>query len=150
MMISLLVALQALQVAILWLHDWIPLGALNDVRAVRQADSLGRLVRVTLVQSLPYTVGLAFSIARAGGPYPGWLWGWLWVSYGLLFAGEIRAWWWPYLVGFEPARAARYRAMFGATHTFLPRRDGVAPNTLHCVLHAATACTLAVLTVLAF
>jgi hypothetical protein len=144
---TLLVALQALQVAILWLHDWVPLAPLNDVAAVRRADSTARLIRVTVIQSLPFTLGLVFSLT-AHRPWPGWLWYWLWISYALLFVGELRAWWAPYLLRPEPERAARYEAMFGATHAFLPKRNGIVPNTLHCVLHAATAATLVVLAAL--
>jgi hypothetical protein len=55
---ELLVALQAFQVAFLWIHDWVPLGRLNDVAAVRKQDSLERLIRITLIQSVPFTVGL--------------------------------------------------------------------------------------------
>ena len=74
--------------------------------------------------------------------YPGWVRAWLWISYGLLFAGELRAWWAPYLLRAEPDRATRYARMFCGTHAFLPPRNGVTPNTLHCALHAATAATL--------
>ena len=144
-MLGLLVALQAVQVAILWLHDWAPLPPLNDVAAVRAADSTRRLVVVTLVQSVPYSIGLAYSVVGLSEGFPGWLWYWLWISYGLLFLGELRAWWLPYLVTREPARAARYQAMFGATHAFLPEHNGVRPNTLHVLLHACTAATLVVL-----
>ena len=140
-----LIGLQAVQVAILWTHDLVPLGSLNDTRAVRHADSLGRLVRVTLIQSVPYTIGLVGSVLHWSRPWSGWLTPWLWISYGLLFAGELRAWWWPYLVRREPDRAARYQAMFGRTHTFLPGRNGIAPNTLHVTLHACTAATLVLL-----
>jgi hypothetical protein len=149
-MLLLLIALQALQVAILWLHDWAPLAPLNDVAAVRAADSTRRLVIVTLVQSVPYTLGLVFSVIWRSEGFPAWLWDWLWISYGLLFIGELRAWWVPYLLRPEPQRAARYRAMFGATHAFLPEHNGVRPNTLHVVLHASTAATLIVLTSLTF
>jgi hypothetical protein len=143
-----LVALQAVQVAVLWLHDWAPLPPLNDVVAVRAADSTARLVVVTVIQSVPYTIGLVFSALGLSRGFPGWLWWWLWISYGLLFMGEVRAWWVPYLVRPDPVRAARYRAMFGATHAFLPERHGVQPNTLHVLLHGCTAATLVVLTVL--
>jgi hypothetical protein len=147
--LTLLVALQAIQVAILWLHDWAPVPPLNDVAAVRAADSTTRLIVVTLVQSVPYSIGLAFSLAALPrGVLPGWLFDWLCISYGLLFLGELRAWWVPYLVRPEPARAARYRAMFGATHAFLPERNGLKPNTLHVVLHSCTAATLVVLALL--
>ena len=80
--------------------------------------------------------------------YPAWVRNWLFVSYGLLFAGEIQAWWLPYLWRNEPERAARYQVMFGKTHTFLPVRNGVAPNTLHVLLHAATLALLALLPLL--
>jgi hypothetical protein len=144
-MLALLVALQALQVAFLWLHDWVPLAPLNDVLAVRAVDGTSRLARVTLIQAVPYTVGLVFSVAGLAHGVAGWVWWWLWISYGLLFAGELRAWWLPYLVRPEPERAARYRDLFGRTHAFLPQRNGMTPNTLHVALHASTAATLVVL-----
>ena len=138
-----LLVLQAFQVLFLWLHDWIPLGRLNDVTAVRSRDTWLRLVAVTLVQSVPFT--LLFSLLRFGRPYPHWLYMWLWISYGLIFVGQIRAWWIPYLIHSEPERAARYRTMFGNTHHFLPIRNGLVPNTAHVTLHLATAATLFIL-----
>ncbi len=140
-----LIALQSLQVAILWLHDWVQIGTLTDIAAVRAHDTFGRLIRVTLIQSVPFSIGLIASVDFAMTGHPGWVWIWLWVSYGILFAGELRAWWWPYLIQAESERAARYRGMFGRTAAFLPERNGIVPNTLHVVLHAATAATLVVL-----
>ena len=140
-----LLGLQLFQVLFLWLHDWIPLGRLNDVHAVRRADPLRRLVLVTLLQSLPWTVGLVLSVRGLGRPYHGFVLWWLWITYGILFLGELRAWWLPYLLRPDPVRAARYQTMFGNTHAFLPRRHGMAPNTLHVLLHAATLATLLLL-----
>ena len=142
---SVLIALQTLQVAILWLHDWVPLGRLNDVTEVQAQDRQARLIRVTLIQSLPFTIGLVATITYARTAHPSWLWSWLWISYVLLFAGELRAWWWPYLIHPDPVRAARYKVMFGRTAAFLPEHNGIVPNTLHTILHAATAATLLVL-----
>ena len=148
MTLSLLIALQVAQVGILWLHDWLPMQPFNNVRAVQAADDWARLVRVTLIQSLPFTFGLLGSlVALVQHHTPSWLWTWLWISYVILFAGELRAWWVPYLMRPEPERAGRYRAMFGDTHAFLPEHNGVVPNTLHCALHAATVLTLVTLTV---
>lgn len=140
-----LLALQAFQALFLWIHDWIPLGRLNDIAAVRSQDTRTRLVVVTLVQALPYTVGLIFSALYVERHFPNWLDIWLWVSYGLLFIGQIRAWWVPYLFRPEPERAARYQIMFRNTRAFLPQRNGMVPNTLHVLLHVATASTLLVL-----
>ena len=142
MLESILLALQAFQVLFLWFHDWIPLGRLNDVTAVRRQDALSRLVIVTLIQSVPFTIGLFYSARYFHQPYPGWLDKWLWISYGVLFVGQMRAWWVPYLLKPEPERAERYRKMFGNTHSFLPRRNGIVPNTAHILLHLATAGTL--------
>jgi uncharacterized protein YndB with AHSA1/START domain len=141
---ALLLTLQALQVAFLWLHDWIPLGHLNDVAAARGTDPR-RLIRTTLIQSIPFTIGLWFSARHFGDAYPEGLRIWLWISYGLLFLGEIRAWWWPYLVRPDVGRAIRYQTLFGNTHAFLPRHHGMVPNTLHVLLHGLTAATLLVL-----
>jgi hypothetical protein len=137
-----LLALQVFQVLFLWLHDWIPLGRLNDVTAVRRQDTLSRLVIVTLIQSVPFTIGLFYSVRYFRQPYPGWLDKWLWISYGMLFLGQMRAWWVPYLLKPDPERAERYRKMFGNTHSFLPQRNGMVPNTAHILLHLATAGTL--------
>jgi hypothetical protein len=71
MLERILLALQACQVLFLWFHDWIPLGRLNDVAAVRRQDPLGRLVLVTLIQSVPFTIGLVYSARYFGQPYPG-------------------------------------------------------------------------------
>lgn len=106
-----------------------------------------RLVTVTLVQSVPWTIGLCFSLLYFRRPYPDWLYDWLVISYGLLFIGQIRAWWIPYHFRPEPKRAARYQIMFGKTHSFLPTRNGMVPNTAHILLHWATAATLIVLLV---
>lgn len=142
---AILLALQVLQVLFLWIHDWIPLGRLNDVAAVRSQDTLGRLVTVTFVQSMPWTIGLYFSVRYFGRAYPDWLNSWLWISYVVLLLGQIRAWWVPYLFRPDPKRAARYRIMFGKTHAFLPVRNGLVPNTAHIMLHVCTVATLAVL-----
>jgi hypothetical protein len=75
-----LLALQVFQVLFLWLDDWIPLGRLNDVTAVRRQDTLSRLVIVTLIQSVPFTIGLFYSVRYFRQPYPGWLDKWLWIS----------------------------------------------------------------------
>lgn len=140
-----LLVLQVFQVLFLWIHDWIPLGRLNDVTAVRSQDTTARLVFVTLAQSVPYTLGLFYSLMYFHLPYPHWLYLWLLISYSLMLVGQIRAWWMPYLFQPEPERAVRYRIMFGKTHSFLPLRNGLVPNTAHIMLHLATAITLLVL-----
>jgi hypothetical protein len=103
---KILLALQAFQVLFLLIHDWMPLGRLNDVAAVRSQDTLGRLVRVTAIQTIPFAIGPYFSARYFGAGYPHWLVMWLWISYALLFIGQFRAWWVPYLLKPEPKRAS--------------------------------------------
>lgn len=144
-----LLMLQVFQVAFLWLHDRVPLGPLNDVAAVRRQDSLLRLVIVTFLQSVPFTLGLVWSWRHQGEPFSRWPLRWLWISYGILFVGQMRAWWLPYLFRPEAERAARYQRMFGNTHSFLPARHGIVPNTAHVLLHLFTLATLLVLLIVA-
>lgn len=140
-----LLALQCFEVLFLFLHDWIPLGTLNDLKGVSTADSLGKRLVTTLISAVPFAVGLIGSIVYFGKRYPNWLFWWLWISYVFLFCGILQAWWIPYLVHPEPERAARYQVMFGATHALLPARNGIRVNTLHMIFHAATVALLIVL-----
>jgi hypothetical protein len=142
---ALLVALQAFQVLHLAIHDWVPLGRLNNVQAVRQEVSVKALGLGTLISTLPFALGLLFSVRHLGTPFPAWLKWWLGLSYGFLFLGELEAWWIPYLLVPQPKKAVRYGRMFGGTHAFLPSHNGIVPNSLHVVLHLATAVTLLIL-----
>ena len=56
-----LLALQAFQVLFLWVHDWIPLGRLNDIAALRGQDTRRRLVTATLIQSVRGPSGYALA-----------------------------------------------------------------------------------------
>lgn len=146
-MLSLLLALQIFHVAFLALHDWIPLGRLNDLRAVRKENPGAKLLTATVISTLPFAVPLIEGLRHVHGPWPGWVWIWLWVAYGLLFFGEVQAWWWPYFKGTSEKTLERYRVMFGETHAFLPVRRGVRINTLHFVLHVLTLTTLVVVAI---
>lgn len=138
-------AVQGFIVAFLLLHDWIPLGRLNNLAAIRTEDSLSRRVVVTLLGGIPAALGLFGSVHYYGQRYPHWLKMYFWITYGLLVAGFLRAWYIPYLLWPDPTRAARYQTIFAGTHSFLPRRNGIAPNTLHIMLHAAIVTTVCIL-----
>lgn len=149
-MYPLLILLQVFHVLFLALHDWVPLGNLNDPRAVRHENPGETLLMMTVISTVPFIVPLWAMLAHAGGTVPRWVWAWLWLAYGALFVGEMNAWWRPYFFGTQARVVARYRAMFGHTHAFLPRRHGIKPNTLHVVLHAATLSTLVLLAAMKF
>jgi hypothetical protein len=143
-----LFVLQTFHVLFLSLHDWIPLGNLNDLKAVRATIPGRKLLAATLISTAPFAFGLAASTVYLAKPYPSWLLNWLGISYAILFLGELQAWWIPYLFLPKPARAARYQAMFGGTHAFLPVHNAIRPNTLHVILHIGTLAILFVLAVL--
>jgi hypothetical protein len=132
---SVFLALQAFVVLFLLFHDWVPLGRLNNLGAIQSEDSFWRRVFVTLLPAVPAALGLYWSWINFDRAYPGGVTFYLWVTYGLLFLGMLRAWWIPYLLIPDPERAARYRILFKNTHTFLPVRNGLAPDSLHVSLH---------------
>jgi hypothetical protein len=148
--IDALLALQLFVVFFIGLHDWIPLGPLNDVKAVRTAVSAGKLFISTVLSTLPFAIGFAASVYYARTGFPHWLLWLLWISYGLAIYGMLRTWWIPYLLIDEPARADRYQAMFGRTHTFLPVRNGIRPDTLHIALHIVPLAVIILLAVISF
>jgi len=135
-------ALQAVVVLFLLFHDWVDLAPLNNLAAIRGEDTLLRSVFVTLLPAVPAAIGLFYSARHFGRAYPDWLEMLLWITYGLFILGMLRAWWIPYLVRPDPERAARYQVIFAGTHSFLPQRNGMAPDTLHTLFHIVTASTL--------
>lgn len=137
---SLLIALQAVQVVFLLLHDWVPLGRLSNLTAVRSVDSTAKLFWTTFVSALPFGFGLAASIATFPD-WPTWLRFYLEVMYSITLVAILRAWWIPYLSPFDSARAERYRTRFAGTLTFLPKRHGFSPDVLHTVYHVFVVAT---------
>ena len=149
-MLTLLLVLQVFHVAVLLLHDWLPLGSLSDPAAVRSENSRGKLLFAALISTLPFAIALACSLHFQHRGYPHWLFRFLWIAYILLFVGELQAWWVPYFFGAKPELVTRYANMFGRTHAFLPERNRIRINTLHVILHASTVALLVTLAVLTF
>ena len=58
---AILLALQCFHVLFLALHDWIPLGTLNDLKAVRATYPLRKRIVGTLISLIPFVIGLAAS-----------------------------------------------------------------------------------------
>jgi hypothetical protein len=137
-----LVALQIFQLLFLLLHDWVPLGNLNNVSAFQKSTTAPQKALSLLVPSIPVVIGLGFTLrSTAHAPSISFRIA-LSAVYGFLFLGELEAWWIPYGFGTSAERAARYRTLFAGTHSFLSSRHGITPNTLHVALHAATLATL--------
>jgi hypothetical protein len=85
-------ALQAFVVAFILLHDWLPLGRLNNLAGIRAVDPPATRNRVTLLSALPFGLCLWFSSEYAHAPrFPMWVQTWLWVTYGIGALGAIRA-----------------------------------------------------------
>ena len=57
-----LVALQCFVVVFVAFHNWIPLGALNNLKGVRAEFSREKLLITTFVNFTPFAVGLAASV----------------------------------------------------------------------------------------
>lgn len=132
------------------LHDWLPLGSLNNLAGIRAVDTRMQLLRTTVLSALPFVVGLAGSIYYSATHFPPWLMWVLWIAYGMALYGVLRAWYLPYLVYSDPVRAARYRERFADTHAFLPMRNGIRPDTLHVTFHAVLLVLIVLLCVLTF
>jgi hypothetical protein len=145
---GILLALQFFVILFVALHNWIPLGTLNDVKGAHAAFPGRKLFTTTLANFVPFAIGFAASAIYFGRAYPAWLLWWLWISYLLASYGSLKAWWIPYLVRPDPQLAARYRVMYGSTHSFLPERNGIRPNTLHAIFDVATIALLIALAAL--
>jgi hypothetical protein len=118
------------------LHDWIPLGRLNNLAGIRAADTSVKRLVVTVLSALPFAIGFVASVYYAGSRFPTWLMWLLWINFLGGLYGMLRAWWVPYLLVADPVRAARYQLRFAHAHAFLPTRNGIRPDTLHVSFHA--------------
>jgi hypothetical protein len=149
-MIYAFLACQTIVVLFIGVHDWLPLGKLNNLRGIRATDTRGRLATVTILSTLPFAIALVGSVYYAGTHFPSWLAWTLWISYGTALYGMLRAWWIPYVFGNDPERAKRYQLRFAETHAFLPTRNGIRPDTLHVSFHVVLVTTITLLVVLTF
>jgi len=141
-----LLALQGVQVAFLLLHDWVPLGRLSNLEAVRASDPPRKLLIVTLLSALPFALVFGVCCAYWNAPkWPMWLQMWLWYTYGFAVVGTVLAWWGPYLLWKSPERAERYKVRFAGTWKFLPEHHGISPDTLHVLYHLCVWATLVLL-----
>src|SRR5208337_2229121 len=68
-----LLGLQGFVVLFVGLHNWIPLGKLNDVSGVRKEFPGSKLLITTLINFTPYAFGLAASAVYFERTFPGWL-----------------------------------------------------------------------------
>jgi hypothetical protein len=150
MLLRTLVVLQCLVVLFVALHNWIPLGSLNDRKGVRIAFPTTKLLLTTLLNLTPCAIGLAGTIVYFGHRFPGWLVWELWIFYALAVYGSLKAWWIPYLFHPDEELAVRYRTMYANTHAFLRERNGITPNTLHVAFDFITIAILSDLAVLTF
>jgi hypothetical protein len=135
---KLFVVFQGLIVSILLLHDWIPLGPLNDLEGVKIQHTTQSLVIQTALNTIPSLLGFLLSLKFIGRSYPFLFKLYMVITYTCIFAGELKAWWIPYFFGAEEGLVERYSDMFGNTHSFLPMMNGIVPNTLHVILHILT------------
>jgi hypothetical protein len=71
--IDALIVSQAFVVLFIALHDWVPLGRLNDVPAAQAADPPGKLIRVTVFSTAPFAFALGATMLHARSSFPGWL-----------------------------------------------------------------------------
>lgn len=118
-------------------HDWVPLGQLNDVRAVAESRSVQELVVVTAIGAGQIILLLGLVLIFVGKRYPIWAKLWLVIHQGFILAGALLDWWIPYFFGYGAAeRVERYNEMFGNTIAFLPINNGIVPNTIHVLFHS--------------
>ena len=112
-------SLQTVVVVFLLFHDWVKLGRLNNLATIRSQDTLQHRIFVTLLPGLPTAIGLFYSVRYFGQGYPHGLEMLLWITYGVLLVGLLRAWWIPYLLVADPKRAGALSGHF-RRHALLP------------------------------
>ena len=110
---------------ILFVHDFVPLGKLNDTEA-SAGPSRSLSVLITGLSGLSYLLLLDATWRNFQmQPLPRALLLWLWIGYGLLFAGELNAWW---IAFFVPTGKGQLAIKPCSDQHFLRERNGIQPN----------------------
>ena len=121
-------------------HDTVPLGRWNNLERFRREIPLAPRVKGSLLNVV--TAGAIVVLFYAGWVHGGDMAGdWrmtLLITMGVLVYMEFGAWWRPYLFGATPAIVEKLRPNWEGTYVFLPEKNGIRPNAMHCVMHAAT------------
>ena len=130
-----------LQLLLFLLHDTVPLGRWNNLTALRAAVPLRRRIIGTLMNTAIGLLALYF-FHMSSMHHSQMALTWLIVLQAFMVYGEVRWWWYPYFAGASPVLVARLRPNWEGTLTFLPERNGIRPNALHCVMHTMTLAAL--------
>ncbi|GIM46656.1 hypothetical protein DNHGIG_22050 [Collibacillus ludicampi] len=79
------IILQIIIVLFLMIHDWVPMGTLNDVKGVLSQNTVKQNLIITLINTIPFAVGLIISLVYAGKPYPLFVKMYLVLAYGTVY-----------------------------------------------------------------
>lgn len=116
-------------------HDWVPLGSLNNVKAIQFQHTTGELIQITAIQTLSVLIVIIITLLFIGKRYPIWAKLWLDIHLGCIVVGAVTAWWVPYFFGATEEKVVEYGLMFGDTHSFVQEMNGITPNTIHVLFH---------------
>jgi hypothetical protein len=150
-LISFFIVLQIILLFFMVGHDWIHVPPLTNIRELeKHSTKMGRVINSTIFFFLifvPLFLTGYFNPSDSSysdhSAYPRWVLIIILSIYSVLSLGTIFAWWVPYIFGNYSQEHAQGFAEYKNTHHFLPaRRDNIAPNTLHVLLHLQIwACT---------
>ena len=118
---------------ILAIHDWLPLGRLNDVTALRKQQSLFATLCATVINlgACTWALWLTLPVGKLGVSLP------LDVVLIYLFmtVGTLLAWWKPYFFGSSAEMKQKMQPYVNTHHVLPARGDNIRPNTLHLIVH---------------
>jgi hypothetical protein len=140
-----LLALQAILAVLLLLmlvQDLVPLGRWNALRTLAVQSPLAHRVRMTAVNASTAAAALLCTLSPHYLHRGSWQHTVCTVILVCFLFGAFHSWWKPWLFGSTPAEREKLRLITTRTYTFVPERNGVTPNALHCVFHALAVAAL--------
>jgi hypothetical protein len=144
-MLTIFAILQAILLAFMLFHDWLPLKPFNDIVTLKKTDGDFSRALSSAVNGLTVAIPLMITLAyRNRFVLPLSISLTIFFFYLLLTIGTLVNWWIPYLFGSSKKHKQQFNK-FKNTHHFLPaRKDHVIPNTLHVILHLQVWACLAI------
>jgi hypothetical protein len=143
LMLLALRSILAILTLLMLVQDLVPLGRWNGLTALAPQSPLSHRVRMTLVNTATLAAAWLCTLSPHFTQHGSWQHLTTILILAGCVAGAFASWWRPWLFGATAAQQEKLRVITTGTYTFVPARNGITPNALHCLFHALILAALA-------
>ena len=126
--------LLAILTLLMLVQDLVPLGRWNALDRLAAESPLAHRLRMTAINTTTAAAAL-FCTLSPRFLQMSWQHTAATIILALFLVGAFLSWWKPWLFGSTADEREKLRKITDGTYAFVPQRNGVTPNALHCLFH---------------